>query len=219
MHEKDFENANSDKIDNLENMNPNSAVEPSEQTETALETTETAEKDIKQSKSEMSETSEASEMEELRAKIDAITDQMLRVAAEFENYKKRVRREQTELMKYAGENIIKDLIPILDNFERAINSAKSNSSFDSFYQGVDLIYKQMLDLLKQRGVSQIEAVGKNFDPNLHEAIVHVPSSEYPENTVIEEFQKGFMLNDRVVRPAIVSVSKKVEGDGKESDKQ
>lgn len=205
MCEKDVENANADKIDNLENMNLNSAVEQSEQTETAVETTQ---KDIKQSKSEASE---ASEMEELRVKIDAITNQMLRVAAEFENYKKRVRREQTELMKYAGENIIKDLIPILDNFERAINSAKSNSSFDSFYQGVDLICKQMLDLLKQRGVSQIEAVGKNFDPNLHEAIVHMPSNEHPENTVIEEFQRGYMLNDRVVRPAIVSVSKKVEG--------
>lgn len=153
---------------------------------------------------------ERSKIEELRSKLDATTDQMLRIAAEFENYKKRVQREQTELMKYAGENIIKDLIPILDNFERAINSAKSNSSSDSLHQGIDLIYKQLTELLKQRGVSQIEAVGKKFDPNLHEAVLQVASNEYPENTVIAEFQKGYILNNRVVRPSIVSVSKKIE---------
>jgi molecular chaperone GrpE len=133
-------------------------------------------------------------------------DMMLRLAAEMDNYKKRTEKERSSLIKYASQSIIQELISILDNFERAIESANKSRDFDSFLEGVELIFRQMCDALERKGVSQIEALGKPFDPNIHEAIAQVPTEECPENTVVEELQKGYMLHDRVIRPSRVAVS-------------
>jgi molecular chaperone GrpE len=116
-------------------------------------------------------------------------------------------QEYESIRKYAAENIIKGLLPIMDNFERAIESANESKDFSSFLEGVKLILNQMMNLLEREGVTKISSVGESFDPNIHEAVMHVNSDDYPENIVTQEFQKGYILNDRVIRPSMVAVSK------------
>lgn len=152
------------------------------------------------------------ELETARAENAAAADLMLRLAAEMDNYKKRAIKERESLTKYGSQGILQELLPILDNFRRAIESANESKDFDSFLEGVEMIFKQMDDALERKGVSVIDAVGEVFNPNIHEAVVHIASEEYPENIVAEELQKGYMLHDRVIRPAMVAVSK---GTGKE----
>jgi molecular chaperone GrpE len=155
------------------------------------------------------------ELEKLQADVEAAKDRMLRTAAEFENYKKRAEREKNEFMKYIATEFVMDLLPIMDNLERAINVADQKETentsaggqgSESFREGIKLIYKQLQDVLTKRGVTPIEAVGKPFDPNIHEAVMQAPSDRYPENVVSEEFQKGYMLHDRVIKASMVSVS-------------
>ena len=152
------------------------------------------------------------ELETARSENAAAADMMLRLAAEMDNYKKRVMKERESLIKYGSQGMLQELLPMLDNFQRAIESANKSKDFDSFLEGVEMIFKQMCEALGRKGVSPIDAVGETFDPNIHEAVTQVTSEEYPENIVAEELQKGYMLHDRVVRPAMVAVSK---GTGKE----
>lgn len=147
------------------------------------------------------------ELETARAENAAAADMMLRLAAEMDNYKKRVDKDRQSLIKYGCQGVVQELLPILDNFERAIESANESKDFDSFLEGVEMIFKQMSDALERKGISRIDAVGAVFDPNVHEAVVQVASEEHPENTVVEELQKGYMLHDRIIRPAMVTVSK------------
>jgi len=147
------------------------------------------------------------ELDEARTKSEEAMDKMMRLAAEFDNYRKRSARDHENIRKFAAENIIKELLPIVDNFGRGIESANESKDFDLFLDGVKLILNQMINLLEKEGVKQIKAVGEVFDPNIHEAVMHVNSDDYPENIVIQEFQNGYILNDRVIRPAMVSVSK------------
>ncbi len=147
------------------------------------------------------------ELEEARMQTESAIDKMLRLAAEFDNYKKRSAREYENIRKYASESLIKELLPIVDNFERAIQSANESKNFESFLEGVKLIFNQIINLLEKEGVIPIKAVGEQFDPNYHEAVMHVDSEEYPANVVTEEYQKGYILKDRVIRPAMVAVSK------------
>ena len=147
------------------------------------------------------------ELEDARTQTQVAIDKMMRLAAEFDNYKKRNAKEYENTRKYAAENLLKELLPIVDNFERAIESANESKDFDSFIEGVNLILNQMINLLEKEGVIMIKSVGEIFDPNVHEAVMHVASDEYPENVVVQELQKGYILKDRVVRPAMVSVSK------------
>ena len=152
-------------------------------------------------------TSIEEEFAKLKAEYQEQYDQMLRKIAEFDNAKKRAERRAEESSKYAVEGVIKDVIPIIDSVERAIESTNESKDFDALSEGIQLIHKQLLDSLQRRNVNPIEAMGENFDPNRHEAIMHVESEEVPENAVIEEFQRGYTLHDRVVRPSMVSVSK------------
>jgi molecular chaperone GrpE len=156
---------------------------------------------------EENEITSEQEMAKMQQELEQANDTMLRLAAELDNYKKRVAKERESLIKYAVQDVIQELIPILDNFERAIDSASKTKDMDSFLEGVKMIFNQMNDTLSKKGVKKIGAVGKPFDPNFHEAVMQVDSDEYPENVVVEELQKGYMLNDRVVRPAMVVVSK------------
>lgn len=134
-------------------------------------------------------------------------DQMLRTIAEFDNSKKRAEREKEEFLKYALESFVKDLIPTVDSVERAIASTKESKDFDALVEGIEMIYKQLLSALEKRGVAPIEAVHEPFDPMQHEAVMHIESEDVPENRVIEEWQRGYMLHNRVIRPSMVSVSK------------
>ena len=152
------------------------------------------------------EPSAEEEMVVMQQELGQARDMMLRLAAELDNYKKRSVRERESLIKYASQGVIQELIPILDNFERAIESANQSKDLDSLTKGVEMIFKQMYDALERKGVSKINALGETFDPNIHEAIAQVASDECPENTVVEELQKGYMLHDRVIRPSRVAVS-------------
>ncbi|MDE0297664.1 MAG: nucleotide exchange factor GrpE [Candidatus Poribacteria bacterium] len=153
------------------------------------------------------ETSLEEEFAKLKAEYQEQYDQMLRKIAEYDNAKKRAERRAEESSKYAVEGVIRDIIPIIDSVERAIASTDESKDFAALGEGIQLIHKQLLDSLRRRSVNPIEAIGEDFDPTRHEAIMHVESEDVPENAVIEEYQRGYTLHDRVIRPSMVSVSK------------
>ena len=135
-------------------------------------------------------------------------DRLLRVSAEFENYKKRSSREMSEVQKFANQSLVKDLLPIIDNLELAIKSATetTNNADGCLLDGVELTRKEILKVFEKNNIEQIAAVGKPFDPNFHEAVMREESDEYPENTVVNELQKGYLMHDRLIRPAMVVVA-------------
>ena len=147
---------------------------------------------------------------ELDAKTEecqVLNDKFLRLAAEFENYKKRSQREQGDTVRFANEKILKDLLPTIDNLERALQCGQEQSSGnDGLFQGVELTHKQLMDTLSKLGVSQISSKGERFDPNKHQAVANVESTTVPEQHVVDEYQKGYFLNDRILRPAMVTVA-------------
>ena len=139
--------------------------------------------------------------------IKELEDRLLRLAAEFDNYRKRTNKEFSYLVKNANEKLILQLLDTLDNFQRALDSAKTSNDYENFHKGVELIYTHMKDLLTKEGLKEIEALGKPFDPNFHEAVTQSESDEYKEGIVMEEISKGYMLNDRLLRASKVVVSK------------
>lgn len=147
------------------------------------------------------------EYETYKAEAEEQHDQMLRTVAEFDNSRKRAEREKEESLKYALESFVKELIPTVDSIERAIQSTTESEDFGALAEGVEMIYKGILSTLEKRGVIPIDAVNEPFDPMQHEAVMHVESEKVPENHVIEEWQKGYLLHNRVIRPSMVSVSK------------
>jgi molecular chaperone GrpE len=146
-------------------------------------------------------------LRELQRERDALQDRLLRTAAEFDNYRKRMERDRRELSEYAASDVILELLPIVDNFERALQ-APAGPEPDAFRKGIELIHKQMLDLLRKRNVMPIDALGKAFDPNVHQAVMHEPSDAHREGEVMQELQRGFMIGDRLLRPAMVKVAKR-----------
>jgi len=145
--------------------------------------------------------------EEYEAKIKELDDRYLRLAAEFDNFKKRTARQYQDIVKSSNEALLTQMLEVIDNFERALAAADTSSDFESLKSGTKLIYQNMMDILKKQGVEPIESVGKEFDPNLHEAMMQVESDEHPEGVVVQEMNRGYKLNDRVLRFARVVVSK------------
>ncbi len=141
----------------------------------------------------------------LQADLDRFRDLALRSQADFENYKKRASREKEEAVKYANSALLQQLVSILDNFELGLAAAKTQAQESPIYSGMVLVQKQLNDLLSENGLEPIEAEGKKFDPNLHEAIAHEPN-ESREGTVIRQARRGYRLRDRLLRPARVVVS-------------
>ena len=141
----------------------------------------------------------------LQADLDRFRDLALRSQADFENYKKRAAREKEDAVKYANSSLLQRLVSILDNFELGLAAAKTESEHSPIYSGMVLVQKQLNDVLEENGLQAIEAEGKKFDPNLHEAIAHEPS-ETPEGTVIRQARRGYRFKDRLLRPARVVVS-------------
>lgn len=147
------------------------------------------------------------EIEDLKAKVEDAENRYLRLYADFENYRRRIRLEQEANEKYKSQQIITNLLPALDNFERAMAIEPDNDQTKALLEGVQMIYRSILDVLKQEGAEPIEAVGKEFDPNLHQAVMQSEDDQYDSNIVVEEFQKGYKLKDRVIRPSMVKVNR------------
>lgn len=143
-------------------------------------------------------------------------DRLLRVSAEFENYKKRASREMQEVVKYANERMAKELLGVVDNLERAIASANQTTEVDrALVQGVELTLNETLKLLERHHVTPIQAVGQPFDPNFHQAMMQMEAADQPPNTVVQELQRGYRIHERLLRPALVAVSK-AGGNGKQN---
>jgi molecular chaperone GrpE len=143
-------------------------------------------------------------------------DHAIRLQAEFENLKKRTDKEQKESRRFAAIGVVKRLLPVIDNFERALGSTPTGSDDDNFRQGFELIYKQLLDELRQEGLSPIGALGEPFDPNLHEAVETCRDPEHAPNSVVKELLKGYKFMDRLLRPAMVQVNLETVHDDEEA---
>lgn len=165
--------------------------------------------------SELQEVRQQLEKKELEVKENY--ERFLRQVAELENFKKRMAREKGEAIRYANENLIKDLLAVLDNLERAVDHAKGGDNGKPLLEGVEMVLKGFLDVLNKHGVTQISAKGEFFDPEKHEAIVQVESEEHEPNTVVEEHHKGYYLLDRLLRPSLVSVAKPPEAKEKKRE--
>jgi len=148
----------------------------------------------------------AAALAQLRQDRDTLQDRLLRTAAEFDNYRKRVDRERRDQADAAMADAIEDLLPIIDNMELALQ-ASSGTETDVYRKGVELIHQQMMDLLRKRGVKHIQVVGADFDPRFHQAVVHEVSGEHREGEVMAELRRGYMLGERLLRPAMVKVAK------------
>jgi molecular chaperone GrpE len=156
------------------------------------------------------------ELEQMKREAADNYDKYLRAAAEMENYKKRAAREKADAINYGNETLIRDILPIVDRLERALDHSSNSKDFDSFVEGLNLIYDKLLGVLEKNGVEKIDAVGKDFDPHFHEAVLQVKSADVDDNKVVEKFENGYLLNDRLLRPVKVSVSKHVTNERKTS---
>jgi molecular chaperone GrpE len=147
-----------------------------------------------------------SPLEALRKEKEDLQDRLLRTAAEFDNYRKRVDRDRRDRADAATADALADVLPIVDDLERALK-APGGGDVEGFRKGIELIYQQMIELLRKRGVKPIDAVGADFDPRYHQAVVQETSPDHREGEVMEEFARGYMLGDRLLRPAMVKVAK------------
>ena len=141
-----------------------------------------------------------------KAKIDELNDKVMRQMAEFENYRKRTEKEKQSMFEVGAKSVIEKLLPIVDNFERGLASLSEEEAQGGFAKGIEMVYKQLMEELSKLEVKPIEAVGKEFDPNLHNAVMHVEDEEAGENTVVEEFQKGYTYRESVIRHSMVKVA-------------
>ncbi|MCA1292966.1 nucleotide exchange factor GrpE [Paenibacillus sp. alder61] len=176
---------------NAENdQEPVSAEEPEVLEETAAENSEEGQ----------------AELEKLRAEAEEHKQRLLRTQADFDNFRRRTLKEKEELGKYASAKLITELLPVIDNFERALSTTAENTDLSSYAKGVEMIFRQLEGILKTEGLTAMEPVGTPFNPEFHQAIMQVESDEYEEGTVVEVVQKGYLLKDKVLRPAMVKVS-------------
>ncbi len=139
-------------------------------------------------------------------KIEELTDRLQRSMAEFDNYRKRTEKEKASMYVIGAKEIVEKILPVVDNFERALASTTEEQKADPFVEGMDKVYKHLCKTLEDMGVKAIEAVGKEFDPNLHNAVMHVDDEEAGDNIIVEEFQKGYLYKDFVVRYSMVKVA-------------
>lgn len=142
--------------------------------------------------------------EQLKQQRDDFYDRLLRKTAEFDNYRKRTDRERQQLSEAVAADLLQELLPLVDDMERAL---RAEGSDEGIRKGVELIHKQLLEVLRKRGVRPIDALGADFDPHYHMAVAHEPANDRREGEVIEEFRRGYMLGDRLLRPAMVKVAK------------
>lgn len=188
-------------VDETENNNENNIEE--------TETIETTEAENSENSEEVTETQTEEIQEEKnpwQEKYETLNNQYLRLAADFDNYRKRQEQERENLLKYGAENTVKKLIEVLDNFDRGLKAIETVEDCDKVKECYNLAYKNFNDVLAKIGLEVIKAEGEEFDPNLHEAVMRTPTDEKPENTIIAELQKGYKLGDKVLRPTLVNVA-------------
>ncbi|SFA95525.1 MULTISPECIES: nucleotide exchange factor GrpE [unclassified Bacillus (in: firmicutes)] len=177
----------------------------SEEAETIFEETTTVDSN-ENIASDVQEQELLNKTKELEMKLEESENRYLRLQADFDNFRRRTKLEAEANAKYKAQNVVTDLLPALDNFERALKMEADNEQTKSLLQGMEMVYRSLIDALKKEGVEAIESVGKEFNPYLHQAVMQVEDENFASNTVIEEFQKGYQLKDRVIRPAMVKVS-------------
>ena len=147
----------------------------------------------------------ADEIVELRKDRDGLHDRLLRQAAEFDNYRKRVERDRRDSAQFAAVDFVQDLLPVIDDFERALQTEVPGA--ESYRQGLDIIHRALMDMLRKRGVMPIEAVGTTFDPQVHQAVAYEEAPDRRDGEVMEQFTRGYRLGDKLIRPAMVKVAK------------
>ena len=209
----------------LEDLEKESQADQTEDSAEEAETTqdtasETEEKDTEESAEGTEETKETSKddsddnkkgffkkkKDKRDEQIEDLTDRLRRQMAEFENFRKRTEKEKSQMFDMGAKTIVEKVLPVIDNFERGLAAVPEDKKEDAFVVGMDKIYKQFLTTLEEAGVKPIEAVGQEFDPNFHNAVMHVEDEELGENVVAEELQKGYMYRDTVVRHSMVKVA-------------
>ncbi|MNS27196.1 heat shock protein GrpE [compost metagenome] len=149
---------------------------------------------------------ESAELEQLRNEVQEHQQRFLRSQADFDNFRRRTLKEKEELAKYASAKLITELLPVVDNLDRALAAVQENAEAESFSKGVDMIFRQLEGILSAEGLTPMNSVGQPFNPEYHQAIMQVESDDYEEGIVVEEVQKGYLLKDKVLRPAMVKVS-------------
>lgn len=153
---------------------------------------------------------EVPEKNEWQEKYEKLNDQYIRLAADFDNYRKRQASERESLLKYGAETTVSKLLEVLDNFDRGLKAIETVDDCEKLKECYNLAYKNFYDVMSKIGVETIKAIGEEFDPNLHEAVMQTPTSEQPEHTIIAELQKGYKLGDKVLRPTLVNVATAAE---------
>ncbi|MET3940679.1 molecular chaperone GrpE [Paenibacillus sp. PvP094] len=146
------------------------------------------------------------ELGRLKAEVEETQQRFVRAQADFDNFRRRTQKEKEELAKYASMKLVTELVPVIDNFERAMATVPEGTESESFSKGIQMIFRQLETVLNNEGLTAMDTVGQPFNPEFHQAIMQVESDEYEEGTVVEEVQKGYMLKDKVLRPAMVKVS-------------
>ena len=168
---------------------------------------ETVEEPVEETEEVVEETvEETTKKDEKDEKIEELSDKLLRQMAEFDNFRKRSEKEKAAMYDIGAKNVIDKLLPIVDNFERGFTTVAEEDKEDAFVAGMEMVYKQLMTMLESVEVKPIEAVGKEFNPDLHNAVMHVEDEEVGENIVVEEFQKGYTYRDSVVRYSMVKVA-------------
>lgn len=179
----------------------NEDIENKEKEEDNIETTET-------NKEKEEDSENDSETEKMKQDLENLNNQYLRLAADFDNYRKRQAQEREALLKYGAQECMKKIIEVVDNFDRAMQSVEKIDNIEKMKETFFVLNRQLMESLSKMGLEQIKSVGEKFDPNVHEAIMQTQTEEYPEETIIKELQKGYKLGDKVIRPALVDVAVK-----------
>ena len=185
-----------------ENVSEDSNIESSENCDENNVDTSSEQQSDSDNKDEKTE----NEDNELQKKYDELNNQYLRLAADFDNFRKRTAQEREALLKYGAESTLKKMLEVLDNFERGLKAIETVEDCEKVKECYNLAYKNFTDVLTKAGLEAIKSEGEAFDPNFHEAVMQTPTSEKEENTIISELQKGYKLGDRVLRPALVNVA-------------
>ncbi|CDE97866.1 MAG TPA: nucleotide exchange factor GrpE [Cyanobacteria bacterium UBA10660] len=168
--------------------------------------TESQEKETPVEEDSKVEETQSEENKKLQEAYDKLNQQYIRLAADFDNYRKRQEQERESLVKYGTENALKKMLEVLDNFERGQKALEGVEDSEKIKECFQLVHKQVWDTLSKLGLEEIKAVGEEFDPNFHEAVMQTPTTEHPEHTVINELQKGYKVGDKILRPTLVNVA-------------
>ncbi|WP_078577121.1 nucleotide exchange factor GrpE [Salipaludibacillus agaradhaerens] len=193
--------------DILSEENTDSSEQPSShEKDMAFTESDNIDEDIQSDEEEKSENDESDDMQELERKLADATNRMLRIQADYDNFRRRTKQEKESAAKYRSQSLAEKLLPALDNFERGMMITPQEEETKSLLQGMEMVYRQLKDALAEEGIEPIETVGKPFDPHYHQAVMQVETDEFESNVVVEEMQKGYQLKDKVIRPAMVKVN-------------